>query len=113
MSARIVTRLLVGCKQRLLTQQQQAFVRTSRSANALTNNLPDHVTLPNGTVLKRPSEPEPHECCGRGCEYCVWTNYWQDLRDFKAAVAHAEGGISKDQLDPFEQFEKKMLSKQE
>eukprot|EP00186_Timspurckia_oligopyrenoides_P000164 CAMPEP_0182445742 /NCGR_PEP_ID=MMETSP1172-20130603/3763_1 /TAXON_ID=708627 /ORGANISM="Timspurckia oligopyrenoides, Strain CCMP3278" /LENGTH=117 /DNA_ID=CAMNT_0024641561 /DNA_START=1 /DNA_END=354 /DNA_ORIENTATION=+ len=26
-----------------------------------------------------PKEPEPYECCGNGCEPCVWTLYFNEL----------------------------------
>lgn len=33
--------------------------------------------LPEGGVPPRPVEPGPDECCGRGCNDCVWTLYWE------------------------------------
>lgn len=90
-------------------QHVRAF-HAARPALALTDNLPDSVALPDGATLQRPKEPEPHECCGRGCEFCVWTIYWQDLKDFQAAVARSKGSLGPQQLDPFEEFEKKLQS---
>ena len=31
--------------------------------------------------------PVEGECCGRGCEYCVWVYYDQALRRYEAALA--------------------------
>jgi hypothetical protein len=33
----------------------------------------------------RPTEPAPEECCGNGCERCVWTTYWEELAEWEAA----------------------------
>ncbi len=34
-----------------------------------------------------PQPPVAGECCGRGCEYCVWVYYDQALRRYEAALA--------------------------
>ena len=34
-----------------------------------------------------PKPPVEGECCGRGCEYCVWVYYDQALRRYEAALA--------------------------
>ena len=34
-----------------------------------------------------PQPPVEGECCGRGCEYCVWVYYDQALRRYEAALA--------------------------
>ena len=34
-----------------------------------------------------PKPPVEDECCGRGCEYCVWVYYDQALRRYEAALA--------------------------
>ena len=31
----------------------------------------------------RPREPGPEECCGRGCETCVWSLYTHELAAWK------------------------------
>jgi cytochrome-b5 reductase len=33
---------------------------------------------------KAPIPPEPHECCGNGCEPCVWDLYREALRQWQA-----------------------------
>ena len=32
-----------------------------------------------------PTPPEPHECCGNGCEPCVWDIYREALRKWQEA----------------------------
>jgi len=34
-----------------------------------------------------PKPPVEGECCGRGCEYCVWVYYDQARRRYEAALA--------------------------
>lgn len=34
-------------------------------------------------VAARPKEPMEGECCGNGCEHCVWVFYWKALNDFE------------------------------
>ena len=41
-------------------------------------------TLPAAAA---PQPPVEGECCGRGCEYCVWVYYDQALRRYEAALA--------------------------
>lgn len=69
----------------------------------------ESITLPNGDVLTRPTEPLPDECCGRGCAECVWTLYWDDLRSYNEAKASIEG--KERTLDPFEELERRLASK--
>lgn len=33
-----------------------------------------------------PVEPEPWQCCGSGCEPCVYDRYWDDLERYEAAL---------------------------
>jgi hypothetical protein len=33
-----------------------------------------------------PAEPEPWECCGSGCEPCVYDRYWQQLERYEEAL---------------------------
>lgn len=34
----------------------------------------------------KPKEPEPHECCGQGCEPCVFDYYERALERWKRKV---------------------------
>lgn len=34
-----------------------------------------------------PQPPVEGECCGRGCEFCVWVYYDQALRRYETALA--------------------------
>lgn len=33
-----------------------------------------------------PVEPEPWQCCGSGCDPCVYDRYWEDLDRYEAAL---------------------------
>ncbi len=33
-----------------------------------------------------PTEPEPWECCGGGCEPCVYDRYWEALTRYEEAL---------------------------
>ncbi|MCG8324396.1 MAG: oxidoreductase-like domain-containing protein [Thiotrichales bacterium] len=35
----------------------------------------------------RPIEPEPAECCGRGCDPCIFTYYERALKKWEEKVA--------------------------
>ncbi len=53
-------------------------------------------TLPDGVPPPLPPKaPVEGECCGRGCEYCVWVYYDQAQRRYEAALAQwrAQCGI--------------------
>jgi len=41
---------------------------------------PDHPPIP-------PKPPVPGECCGRGCEMCMWDYYYQAQRRYETTDA--------------------------
>lgn len=45
---------------------------------------------------EKPAEPEPWECCGSGCDPCVYDRYWEALTNYEAALRSwkARQGIS-------------------
>ncbi|MBK7542982.1 MAG: hypothetical protein IPN66_04255 [Candidatus Competibacteraceae bacterium] len=47
-------------------------------------SLPDFSPPPPPTP---PTPPDERECCGRGCEYCVWVYYHAAQRRHEAAMA--------------------------
>lgn len=85
----------------LLHPAAEEFTST---ATANPNNVSP--SLPCGSSLGRPKEPDPEECCGRGCAECVWTIYWDDLKAYEAAMAKAQGRAPP--LDPFEEMERRL-----
>lgn len=38
-------------------------------------------------IPSRPQEPDPYECCGRGCDPCIFDYYEQALARWKQRVA--------------------------
>lgn len=73
--------------------------------------LPDSVVLPDGQLISHPTEPAVGDCCGRGCEECVWTTYWKDVGDYNKIAAEVTGIEAP--LDPFEELERKLAQKQQ
>ena len=58
--------------------------------------------LPTAT-LPRPEMPAADECCGNGCEECVFTEYTSQLRAWEAATraaAAAEAGSDAGRSQP-------------
>ncbi len=35
---------------------------------------------------EKPPEPEPWECCGSGCDPCVYDRYWEALTNYEEAL---------------------------
>lgn len=63
-------------------------------------------SAPLAATRVRPTEPEPDDCCGRGCAECVWTSYWEELKAFETQEAAAQG--RQRALDPFELLERRL-----
>ena len=45
---------------------------------------------------RRPEEPTEGECCGSGCERCVWSVYFENLVEWQDRQAAAEKEQKKD-----------------
>ena len=43
----------------------------------------------------KPVEPDPAECCGRGCENCVYIYYERALKKWEKKVAQIKAHTSK------------------
>ena len=39
------------------------------------------------TLPPKPKEPEPYECCGRGCDPCIFDYYEKSLARWKKRIA--------------------------
>ncbi|MDZ7693660.1 MAG: oxidoreductase-like domain-containing protein [Balneolaceae bacterium] len=37
-----------------------------------------------GAIMKEPEKPLPTDCCGSGCERCVYDIYVEQLKQYKA-----------------------------
>ena len=46
-----------------------------------------------------PTPPEPYECCGNGCEPCVWDIYRETLRQWQAAQQTLSESASNENTD--------------
>ena len=44
--------------------------------------IPVHIASTN-TQNARPNEPDPMECCGNGCNDCVWTEYSERIAEWE------------------------------
>ena len=40
-----------------------------------------------------PREPEPDECCGSGCEICVWDRYEQALQRYRERLQEWQASL--------------------
>ncbi|KAK4532256.1 hypothetical protein CCYA_CCYA11G3113 [Cyanidiococcus yangmingshanensis] len=40
----------------------------------------------NINPLTPPKEPGPYDCCGNGCENCVWTTYYEKLKEYRESL---------------------------
>ncbi len=38
-----------------------------------------------------PVEPRESECCGTGCDDCVWTTYWKELVEYEELLLLDDG----------------------
>lgn len=41
-------------------------------------------------IPSRPQEPDPYECCGRGCDPCIYDYYAKALARWEQRVAELE-----------------------
>ncbi len=41
--------------------------------------------------LYPPVEPRESECCGTGCDDCVWITYWKELVEYKESLLLDDG----------------------
>lgn len=42
------------------------------------------------TTPEAPIPPNPNECCGNGCEPCIWDIYREELRKWQEEQAKAD-----------------------
>lgn len=67
-----------------------------------------------------PVAPAAEECCGRGCERCVWTYYYEALTKYQAGANNAGAAAPVDaaaaaasaSLDALSQLERKLHDQQ-
>src|SRR3989338_8452025 len=52
---------------------------------------------PENTELKMPEEPT--NCCGSGCNFCVWLTYWEDLMEYQSKVNSSSSSSSPPKIE--------------
>jgi hypothetical protein len=58
---------------------EERFARQSHATTAALPESPLRASAVRPVPTSMPVEPDPTQCCGSGCERCVWTDYWADL----------------------------------
>ena len=43
----------------------------------------ERITSTNKQINTRPEEPDPSDCCGNGCNDCVWTEYSERVAEWE------------------------------
>jgi hypothetical protein len=66
----------------------------------------NHVTLHTGETIYEPQEPGPDDCCGKGCQECVWTQYWDSKIEYNNVVSKVKG-VERERT-AFELFEERL-----
>jgi len=87
-----------------------SYESSSSRQNNKQKETPSSAKVTTTPPLTPPSEPAPEECCGKGCEECVWTVYWNESREYQISLAEAQG-IERP-LDPFELLEQRLAAKE-
>lgn len=50
-----------------------------------------------GKFPPRPQEPDPYECCGRGCDPCIYDYYAKRLARWEKRVAEIKASKGKEE----------------
>ena len=76
--------LAVGMSEFMKLEQQLAAKRNATSASK------DGRAKSKRVVRKKPVEPvepAPEECCGNGCQTCVYITYWEEKQQYEDDMA--------------------------
>lgn len=53
------------------------------------------------TIMQKPIEPAPNECCESGCDPCIWDIYRKELRKWeKWQAAQQQKAAEQEQTNP-------------
>lgn len=95
LSARVSPPALYPCAQQARAAQNESLVDPSKPIE--------------GSLLEKPEEPGPEDCCQSGCSLCVWDMYRDNLHEYRVQQAKLKGESPPIKaLDPFEEMEMKL-----
>lgn len=97
----------VLCSQRPYTLMSTGM---SLSTGPYIDNGVEYIVLETGKRLYEPQEPGPHDCCGKGCQECVWTVYLESKKHYEDMVADMRGVPR--ELTAFDLLELKLKEKE-
>ena len=83
-SATVAIDAFVALERRLAAEER--FARQSHATTAALPESPLFTSTVRPVPTSMPVEPNPTQCCGSGCERCVWTDYWADLQAWEDAA---------------------------
>lgn len=66
----------------------------------------NYITLDTGETIYEPQEPGPDDCCGKGCQECVWTQFWDSKIEYNTVVSKIKG-VERERT-AFELFEERL-----
>lgn len=65
-------------------------LRTCSGSHSSSSKTDDENGSSKPKVLKPPKMPDANECCGNGCNDCVWLTYFEEYSEYKKSQAAAE-----------------------
>lgn len=58
------------------------MARCASILRLLSRNQKNNTTTRHYSTHKPPRQPEEYECCGNGCDACVWDTYFKQQADY-------------------------------
>eukprot|EP01017_Pseudomicrothorax_dubius_P037927 TRINITY_DN5619_c0_g1_i4.p1 TRINITY_DN5619_c0_g1~~TRINITY_DN5619_c0_g1_i4.p1 ORF type:complete len:134 (+),score=21.43 TRINITY_DN5619_c0_g1_i4:131-532(+) len=73
-----------GFSQSILSSEQQHQTYENETATEINHVNYDELLRQKPEM---PEKPEEYECCGNGCQLCVWDRYAQEMEHYKVKMA--------------------------